>query len=105
MPGIKKLAMALEGVRTGNLAMPDFANVVRSIGVNQMKNGGFNDFGRNNPTPIPVAPSGDNDAMMKMMAKILYYLENPKPGVALFDYDYFQDETEYMDKIKDMARG
>lgn len=45
------------------------------------------------------------DELISTMKRINEVLENPPASAAILDYDYFEKESDFMDKIKDNAKG
>jgi len=101
-PIMADIAQAMEAYRTNKIAIPDFNNIVSSITANtQMKSGGYTSSStwKGKTTSAPV---NDNETVI-LLREIADKLGTPVP--AIFDYDYFTEETEFMDSIKDIAKG
>lgn len=103
-PVMADIAHAMEAYRTNKIAIPDFNNIVSTITTNrQMKSGGYTSSStwKGNPTPGTVAV--ENNETVILLREIADKLGHPVP--AIFDYDYYTEEIEFMNSIKDIARG
>jgi TP901 family phage tail tape measure protein len=106
MPVISEIANALEGLRTHKFSEPDFTSIVQKITANrQFKNGGASS---GKSLWIPKGNQEPDDLLQnvyELLNKLQDSLDNPKPSVALLDYDYFKEESDFMDSIKEYAKG
>lgn len=100
IPAVANITNAMEMLRKKQISVPNFENIVKTVTVQKQYAGGGYDG-----EPMPYNSSSTGAINNDVMKKILYYLENPKPNAAVFDYDYYNKSTNLINKIEADAAG
>ena len=104
IPSVANITNAMEMLRTKQISVPNFENIVQQVTVNrQFAKGGF-DGGMPSYTESRSGKSNSgNDSLV--LKEVLYYLKNPKPNAAIFDFDYYHKSNDLINKIQNDAAG
>lgn len=109
IPAVADVTNAMELLRTKQISVPNFENIISTIKIReQYVSGGYSNKAPQYTTSTTTPPSQkqETDNEMKiLLEKLNNHLENPKESTAIFDFDYFEKTMEKIDRIRKNARG